>query len=340
MLRCGVRWCVRAVCGAHAIGYVGRVQRLPIAAADLVHGVLLREPLGAGPGYWVGCPGVWHRDGQWVLSYRVRRPRGVVPDRGGEIRLATSTDGVRFDDVAQFTKDQFGTASLERSALARLPDGTWNLFVSYVDPVDDRWCTAVLRASELTAFDPARREVLFRAGDVGLEGVKDPWLLEHAGRTWMFLSVAQATTSTTPSSHATRDIYNTGDCVSATALASSVDHRRWDWHGVVFAPQGDGWDRYCRRIACVLPHGDGFVAAYDGSAGAHENYEERTGWATSPDLMSWRCQTPDGPAATSGFASGSLRYLDVVRTPLGQRWFGELARPDGAHELRCALTRD
>src|SRR5207247_1003170 len=112
-------------------------------------------------------------------------------------------------------------------------------------------------------------------------------------------------------SHATLDIFNTGDCVSATGLAISRDLDHWEWQGVVFSPGASGWDAYCRRINSVLPWEGKYLAFYDGSASAAENYEEKTGLAVSSDLRTWQSVTPKSAYLTSPHASGSLRYLDA-----------------------------
>jgi hypothetical protein len=304
-------------------------------------GAVIREPVGSGAGYWVGAPGACYdeRDRCWYLTYRIRRPRGVAPDRGGEVRIARSTDLARWEDVMSIGKDQYGSASIERSALQRGPDGGWRYYTSYVHPEDGRWCTAVLQAPAVDRLDPAKRTVLFRGPPLGLEGVKDPWILEHEGVYHLFLSVATAVPATGADSHATLDIFNTGECKSATALATSRDLEHWDWQGVVLAPPVSGWDQYCRRLnsAVLLPGGAGarrFLGFFDGSASHLENYEERCALAVSGDLREWGSRSPRGPAFTSPWATGSIRYVDA-KFALG-RWhlFYEFAREDGAHDLR------
>jgi hypothetical protein len=303
----------------------------------LARGRVIAEPPGREAGYWVGAPGVFHDDatGTWYLTYRLRRPRGVQPDRGGEVRVARSTDLERWEDVLTVTKDRHDSASIERSCLQRGRDGGWRYVTSFVHPSDGRWCTAVCTATDLAKLNPSRHRIVFTGPPLGLEGVKDPWILEHGGVYHLFLSVATPTPQTGADSHATRDIFNTGECKSATALATSRDLDNWEWQGVVFAPGATGWDCYCRRLNSAVPlTGGGFVGFYDGSASHRENYEEKCALAVSADLRSWRTLSPQGPRFTSPHASTSLRYVDA-RFARG-RWhlFYEYARPDGSHDLR------
>ncbi len=324
----------------------------------LARGTVIREPVGHEPGYWVGCPGAFFCEGEkaWYLTYRIRRPRGVAPDRGGEVRIARSTDLQRWDDVLTIRKSQFDSASIERSCLHRGQDGLWRYFTSYVHPSDGRWCTAVLKARRVEELDTATAGIIFTGPPLGLEGVKDPWILEENGVYHMILSVATPTLRTSDGSHASLDIFNTGECKSATALASSRDLDRWEWQGVIFVPGEAGWDRYCRRMnsvasvtgdlaAAFKARGSGsgaavprYIGFYDGSASHLENYEEKCALAVSDDLQTWRSVSPTGPAFTSPFTSTSLRYLDVKYVAGKWHLFYEFARKDGAHDLRMVTA--
>jgi hypothetical protein len=301
---------------------------------------VIYQPVGTEPGYWTGAPGVFYaRDEKaFYISYRIRRPRGVAPDRGGEARIARSSDLEHFEDVWSVTKDKYSSASIERSAIRKGSDGVWRYFTSFVDPADGRWCVSVLKAADVRRLEPSAARRLFSAGPLGLEGVKDPWIFEENGFYYMILSVAVRNPRTREESHATLDIFNTGDCVSATGLARSRDLESWEWLGIVFAPSTPGWDAYCRRINSIVRRGEEYLAFYDGSANHLENYEEKTGLAVSSDLRAWETLTPGGPAFTSPHASGSLRYLDAVATAEDETVFAfyELARADGAHDLRVA----
>lgn len=312
---------------------------MKLTSEILANGQVVCEPVGNEKGYWSGAPGVFYASDEkaWYLTYRIRRPRGVQPDRGGETRIARSTDLKKFEDVWSVTKDKFNSASIERCALRKGADGVWRYFISYVD-ADDRWCVSVIKNRDVSKLDPTKAQPVFKAKDLGLEGIKDPWIFEERGKFYMLLSVATATKWTRRQSHETKDIFNTGECISATGLATSSDLDNWEWQGVVFLPDEEGWDKYCRRINSVVPFEGRYYAFYDGSASHAENYEERCGLAISPDLKQWTTMTADAPLFTSPNASGSLRYLDAQIINNKANLFYEFARADGAHDLRLAQT--
>jgi hypothetical protein len=83
-----------------------------------------------------------------------------------------------------------------------------------------------------------------------------------------------------------------------------------------------------------VPIGPGYLGFYDGSASAAQNFEERCGVAVSADLWRWQRITAKQPWVLSPGGTGSVRYLDTM-TVDGQWWlYYEMARPDGAHDLR------
>ena len=94
---------------------------------QLLEGAIVREPIGEGKGYWVGAPGWrWDEPDQAAyLTYRIRRPHGVEPDRGGESRIAKTSDFVNFEDVWSVQKNQYDSSSIEKSNLMRGGDGVW-----------------------------------------------------------------------------------------------------------------------------------------------------------------------------------------------------------------------
>ena len=312
---------------------------------DPSRGETVFEPEAPGAGYWVGAPGLV-RDAErnrYLLVYRRRRPRGVEPDRGYTVRIAESADGLRFRDIWSVGKAAFGTTSMERCSLVRVPDGPWRLYVSYVDPTDNRWRIDVVEGETPESLDVGTARVALTASQAGTEGVKDPWVF-RLGNLWhMLVSYAAPrplVDAERQEMHATADGYNTGLLVAPTGLATSEDGLTWRWEREILAVSEPGaWDGYQSRLNCLFYRAPAWIGLYDGSASAAGNYEERTGIAYSFDLRHWHKATLSGPALVSPHASGSLRYVDVVALPDRLWFYYEYARSDGAHELRRSEVR-
>ncbi|MGH3759369.1 MAG: hypothetical protein ACRDTB_16610 [Actinophytocola sp.] len=302
-------------------------------------GVVVMAPERDEPGYWVGCPAVLHEpeNGRFLLTYRQRRPRGAEAERGWRCAVATSVDGVRFTDVWSVHKDELGTPSMERFSLLPTGDGRYRLYMSYVDPTDNRWRIDVLTADAPDRFDVANAEPVLTAESTGTEGVKDPYTMRVGPVTYLFASYAEARADLPPEAHGSADIYNVGATTHPTGMATSLDVRRFDWHGAVLRT-GDGWDGYQARLNSMVAIHGGYLGFYDGSAGHAENYEERCGVAVSHDLRHWSSLSPDGPWLTSRHGTGSVRYVDALLVD-GRWWlYYERSRDDGAHELRLATA--
>ncbi len=304
---------------------------------DPNQGTVVVEPTGEGKGFWVGAPSVTQdpQDGAIYLVYRVRRPRGVEPDRGAEIHIARSQDGKSFETVWTGHKATLNTTSIERCALVPQNDGKWVLFPSYVDPADGRWRTDRVSATDPSAFDLSQVECVLTAADTRTEGVKDPFVFHVAGLWHMIVSCAtQEGGAAADAMHGTNDAYNTGLIKSRTGLATSEDGREWEWEGEILSPSADGWDCYCARIGTIWREDGVWLGLYDGSASVEENYEERVGLAFSFDLRNWHRVTRSGPLMQQPHASGALRYFDVLDLGNRKLVYYETARADGSHDLR------
>ncbi len=309
----------------------------PPTAFDPNTGTVIREPEGQEQGYWVGAPSVTvdPQTGLFYLAYRIRRPRGVEPDRGAEIRIARSEDGIQFEDVWTGYKTTIGTTSIERCTLARLPGGNWGFYTSFVDPADQRWRIDLVEAEAIEQLDFADRTPVLTAADIDGEGIKDPFVFQVAGMYHMVVSYAiPAGASSHDEMHGTNDAYNTGLIKSVSGLATSHDGRSWTWNGQIMDTSVEGWDQYCSRINTIWRQDGVWLAYYDGSASVAENYEERCGLAFSHDLRDFQRVTPDGPMFIQPNASGACRYFDVVHTPEATWIYYETARADGSHDLR------
>lgn len=314
---------------------------LPLEHLDLADSTVVLTPEVDEPGYWVGCAGVLHEPdkGRFLLTYRRRRPRQHPEgDRGYRCAVAVSEDGVAFRDMWAVHKSELASPSMERFSLIDTADG-YRLYVSYVDPADNRWRIDALEADEVDQFDIDSRKEVLTAASTDTEGVKDPYVLRRGPVTYLLASYAAKLPDAAAASaaHATADIYNVGATTHPTGLATSLDGLTFTWHGQVFGV-GTGWDRYQARVNSVVPLGDaGFLGFYDGSGGHEENYEERTGLAVSPDLFTWHRLTPDTPWLRTSNGLGSIRYVDAHLIDASWWIYFEVTRPDGAHELRLAV---
>jgi hypothetical protein len=303
-------------------------------------GLRVRHPLMDEPGYWVGAPGAFY-DGatsSFYLVFRWRRPRGVEPDRGAEIHVARSSDGLHFETIWRGEKTEIGSASIERCALYR-PDGiSWGLLISYVDSDEGQWRIDEVTADHPSEFELSARRAVLEPGALGLAGVKDPYVFRFANQYHMIVSMATARQPGERRLHETGDAFNTGLVRSATGLAVSRDGVTWEWLGEIFGPSEDGWDQYCARISCVWRQDGVWLALYDGAESVEENYEEQVGLAYSYDLRTFHRVTVDGPLMTTAQGTGAVRYFDRLSWGEQEWLYYELAGVSGSHDLR-ALNR-
>ena len=273
---------------------------------------------GPGDGTWAGAPSAACSDGEIYLAYRLRRPTGM--GRGYAVAVARSADGVHFETLLTIGREQLGAESLERPAIVMTPDGTWRLYLSCATPGTKHWRVEVLEARHPAAFDASRSRVVL-PGDAGT-AVKDPVLVHDAGTWHLWASVHPL------------DDPDEADQM-ATDYAVSPDGLSWTWQGTALSPRPGEWDSRGARVTAVRLAPGSVVAYYDGRASAAENYEERTGVASGagPGAL-----TAHGPIAQSPYGGGGLRYLCIL--DLGdsrERYYYEMTRADGAHELRTEL---
>jgi hypothetical protein len=269
--------------------------------------VVVRAP-GAGPGNWAGAPSA-QQDGRggWVVAYRLRTPG----ERGAQLVVARSADGVHLESAAVLGRERFGAESLERPALVRLPDGAWRLYVSCATPGSKHWRIEALDATDPAAFADAESNTTMPGDE--LTGVKDPVVQcdAHRWRAWVCC----------------HPLDRAGDeDRMETRLATSDDGLRWRWQGTALSGTPGSWDARGARVTALLPDGR---AAYDGRATAEENTAERSGIALPAG---------DGFEADGNGPVADIRYLDVVPFDGGCRLYYEAPLPDGSHELRTALV--
>ena len=318
---------------------LARANAFGARAIDSEDAEVILSPEADGSGYWIGCPSVLYEPehGRFLLTCRERRPRGATSDRGWRCSVLASDDGSNFKEIWHIEKEQLSSTSMERFSLVPAPEGNgYLLYISYVDPADNRWRIDVLPSEEVDGFDPGRAIPVLSAASTGTEGVKDHWLCRVGPALYMYASFASATTladGDRARAHEHADIYNAGVTTHPTGLATSLDGIHFDWRGEALGV-GRDWDRYQARLTTVVALDGAYVGIYDGSQSAAENYEEKTGLAVTTDLCNWQSVSPAGPWSTSPHGTGALRYADAVIVD-GDVWvYFECARPDGSHDLR------
>lgn len=282
-------------------------------------------PPGSGPGYWAGGPSAVVADDGVYLAYRLRRPLGS--GRGYAVAIAFARDGVSFGaPVAVITKEQMASESLERPKLVRLPDGRWRLYLSCATTGTRHWRVEVTEADRPAEFGVGQRAVVL-PGDVTKRAVKDPVIQHHDGRWHMWATI-----------HPLADPLETDQMT--TEYATSEDGLGWAWQGTALSGRPGEWDSRGTRVAAVRFDGRSVTAYYDGRASAAENYEERTGVAVGSDPAALTATSAPGagPAVSSPYRGGGLRYVDLVDLPGGRtRLYYEMTQPDGSHALVTEL---
>jgi hypothetical protein len=204
--------------------------------------------------------------------------------------------------------------------------------VSYVDAIDDRWRIDLIEAGSPDSFDPAARRLVLGPDMANAIAVKDPWLRRVGDRWWMFVSYGARPEGDERKLHASGDALSTGAVKSETGLATSADGVRWKWEGRVLAAAANGWDKATARLTTAFRGGERWIGLYDGAADISENYEERCGIATSPDLRTWD-RLGSGPGIGAGGGPGTVRYVESVVFAERLFFFFERTRAEGAHEL-------
>ncbi len=278
------------------------------------------EPPGSGPGFWAGGPSVVHEDGVFHLAYRLRRP--VDRGRGYANVVATSADGIHFETVASLPVQMFASASLERPALIRRPDGGWRIYVS-CSRVGSKhwWVEAVDTAPDGAVADLAHgTRTVVLPGDAG-SAWKDVVVTRDGGQ-WRMWACEHLLDRGDDAADRMRSVYLT-----------SEDGLDWTPQGVALAPTEGSWDARGVRITSAWESDGRWIAAYDGRASAAENWYERTGLAIGAGPEEFRPVV--GPLQREG---RTLRYLSVAHLPTGLRLYFEADRADGSNDLRTVFV--
>lgn len=289
---------------------------------DPATGTVIAEPIGSGYGYWAGGHKVsYDPEVGFVLFYRLRTP--LEHGRGGHCRVAVSADGFDFTDVWESTKQELAADSIEVGHCLRHDAGEWRLYVSYERAGQPGyWRIDVLTGPGPGDLDTQGRRTVLDPTSFGLGFIKDPFVMRTDGGGYRLYATA------TPRSGPTSD----GRTIvrgpqEETVVAESDDGLHFDRIEYVFEAAMDGsWHGQRARLNGLVPMGDGYLGAFDGSSTAYDNYEERCGFLTSPDGITFH-RLP-GPWL------GRVRYAFPLRVGDRVLWYYEYTRDDGSHDLR------
>jgi hypothetical protein len=276
---------------------------------------------GEGPGNWAGAASAVLVDGSTYLAYRVRRP---LPDgRGVATVVVRGRDGVHFEPVCEVYRDEFGAESFERPVVMQRPDGGWRLYLSCATPGSKHWWIEALDADRPEDLATGQRTVVL-PGDYET-AVKDPVITLRDGQWEMWVCEHPLT--------------ELGDeDRMTTSYLTSADGLTWTRHGTVLRPRPGTWYARGARVTAVLSH-DPLVVLYDGRPTAQDNWHEVTSVARA-DATGVLHPDPVAPVLRSPDSDGALRYASAVHHPDGStRFYFELARPDGAHDLVTTVSR-
>ncbi|MEA3320403.1 MAG: hypothetical protein U9Q88_10265 [Bacillota bacterium] len=322
------------------------IQENQVKLAPLFHpeeGKAVITPLGNETGYWAGAPTILfdEKNETFYLYYRLRNPRGLGDnERGFEVRIASSKDGENFTDMWSLHKKQLNSSSIERSALVKVQDNLYRLYVSYVDSADNRWRIDVVEAETPFSFDVNNRKKVLTASDYpGVEGVKDPYIVKHDDLYYMYFVYAKGIEDADLGSmHNTGDVHNTGLAVAPTGLAVSKDGVNFEWKDTVLPVSESGWDRYQSRLTSIIPYQGAYTVLWDGSIGVEQNYEEKLALALTVDLKTFAKINVNGPVLETSLKK-AVRYVDAIIHEDQIWYYYEYTREDGAHELRLCKVR-
>jgi hypothetical protein len=268
---------------------------------------------GVGPGNWAGAASAVLVDGTYWLTYRVRRP--LTEGRGVSVVVASSSDGVSFEEVAVVDREAFDCESFERPVLVPVPGVGWRLYLSCATPDSKHWWVDSLTAATPADLPTGERRIVL-PGDEQV-AVKDP-VVDQTPDGWRMWLCCHPLTD---AGHEDR---------MTTRLLTSPDGLDWTDRGEVLAGRAGHWDARGARVTTTLTS-DPLVVLYDGRPDAASNWYETTGVAR------WdgeRLVADDSDPIASPYSDGAWRYASAVRLPDGRtRFYVEAARPDGAHDL-------
>lgn len=159
---------------------------------------VLIQPTAQQPGYGVGAPSVLalEKDAT-ALVLRVDEPARagckvcIVEAPNGSRYRAEDTWWTRRKDVRDPRDPSARVPALGRFCLRRHPIAeprrpAFSLYTSSRRQPDGRWCIGVVEANSLASFPAEEARLVVMPEDLGVAGVRDPWVLEEDGFLYLY----------------------------------------------------------------------------------------------------------------------------------------------------------
>lgn len=300
-----------------------------IASKFSTYDVILR-PDKDEPEWWAGAPSVVQdSNGTFWLACRMRTAEGPRGFRGYEIRILKSEDGIHFNTVKKFLREDVPVPGFERPAI--LLDPNTKKFKLYTCAPDDNGVWSIIKFADVDSpeqFQPNSAKKIISPPDKRFErdicprGYKDPVVFVN-------------------------------DNIYHCYTIGYIRENEWIFHftskdGETWNPVGDfnepvmelcGWHNFFVRPASVLPIGVGFLFIYEGSNMKWYDpvYNIATGLGFTFDLHKVIDLTPTAPlliSNTPGEKFATFRYSHWLWVE-NQIWvYAEVVCPNKTHEIR------
>lgn len=291
--------------------------------------VVLRPDEGD-PENWAGAPSVM-RDGDGVfwLACRMRSPKAPRGQRGFELRILRSADGIHFEPALHIMKEEVPIQGFERPALLRDPKtgraklygcGAWKGGPWTIYKFDDADSPDKFVAGTAHAVIEPRAKAFER--DTPPVEYKDPFILYAEGAFHCYV-IGYVRNN------------------ERTFHFTSADGESWEPVGHPYQPilPLSGWHDFFVRPSCVVPTGAGYLFVYEGSSTTWHDpvYNVTTGLGYTFDLHHIVDLTPDSPlmvSSTPGPDFAMFRYSHWMRVGNEMWVYAEVACTDATSEIR------
>lgn len=289
--------------------------------------------------WWAGAPSLARDEaGNFWMAVRMRTSERPLGQRGYEIRIFRSPDGVDFQHVHSIRREDVPLPGFERPCLRRDPEtglfrlyacgrlnGPWSIFkfddAPSPDQFDPSTAVAVIEPVEQPEVDPGKTVGTYQRPAPTPEGYKDA-VINYFDGVWHCHTIG-VTRNVERTFHFTSDDGVTWRPVGSRAQ-SVMDLA--DWHDFAIRP------------ASIVPMNVGYLYVYEGSDTRWNDpvYNIVTGLGFTFDLHEIHDLTPRAPLVVSP-TPGRLktwRYSEWLWVD-DEIWvYAEVERHDSAHEVR------